>query len=154
MFLTGVMLAPGVSAWSHEAEPSRAVSTRAVVQAAENETARFNEWLDAKYEEQHDFSPMSRGYAGQKKDSDKIDDMSAAAIPFPTFLVDSLCSPFGLLAVVCLAALGSCFPHFPFNRASFSARLSALKAYSALLAVERSGCGQVRSTLTGPRPRV
>jgi uncharacterized protein (DUF885 family) len=79
MFLTGVMLAPGVSAWSHEAEPSRAVSTRAVVQAAENETARFNAWLDAKYEEQLDFSPMSRGYAGQKKDSDKIDDMSDAA---------------------------------------------------------------------------
>ena len=66
MFLTGVMLAPGVSAWSHEAEPSRAVSTRAVVQAAENETARFNAWLDAKYEEQLDFSPMSRGYAGRK----------------------------------------------------------------------------------------
>ena len=32
--------------------------------------------------------------------------------PFPAFLVDSLCSPFGLLAVVCLAALGSCLPAF------------------------------------------
>ena len=43
------------------------------------ETARINAWLDAKYEEQLDLSPMARSYAGEKKDYDKIDDMSEAA---------------------------------------------------------------------------
>src|SRR5262249_29011463 len=43
------------------------------------ETARINEWLNAKYEEQLDLSPMARSYAGEKKDYDKIDDMSEAA---------------------------------------------------------------------------
>jgi uncharacterized protein (DUF885 family) len=43
------------------------------------QTARINAWLDAKYEEQLDLSPMARSYAGDKKDYDKIDDMSEAA---------------------------------------------------------------------------
>jgi uncharacterized protein (DUF885 family) len=43
------------------------------------ETARINAWFDAKYEEQLDLSPITRAYAGEKKDYDKIDDMSEAA---------------------------------------------------------------------------
>jgi uncharacterized protein (DUF885 family) len=39
----------------------------------------INAWFDAKYEEQLDLSPIARGYAGEKKDHDKIDDMSEAA---------------------------------------------------------------------------
>lgn len=55
-------------------------ATAAVAPAAQDaETARINAWLDAKYEEQLDLSPMARAYAGEKKDYDKIDDMSEAA---------------------------------------------------------------------------
>jgi uncharacterized protein (DUF885 family) len=45
-------------------------------QAAAAEIARINEWFDQKYEEELDFSPITRSYAGDKKDYDKIDDMS------------------------------------------------------------------------------
>jgi len=47
--------------------------------ASAAETADINAWFDAKYEEQLDLSPMARAYAGEKKDYDKIDDMSEAA---------------------------------------------------------------------------
>jgi uncharacterized protein (DUF885 family) len=50
-----------------------------VAASAADETARINAWLDAKYEEQLDLSPMARSYAGERKDYDKIDDMSEAA---------------------------------------------------------------------------
>jgi uncharacterized protein (DUF885 family) len=43
------------------------------------EDARINAWFDAKFEEQLDFSPMGRSYMGDKKDYDKIDDLSEAA---------------------------------------------------------------------------
>ncbi|GJL91968.1 DUF885 domain-containing protein [Hyphococcus sp.] len=43
------------------------------------ETARLNEWFDAKFEEQLDFSPISRTFLGDKKDYDKIDDLSEEA---------------------------------------------------------------------------
>lgn len=79
MLLTGAMLAHGVSAWPHEAEPGRAAATEKAANTAEGETARFNAWLDEKYQEQLDISPMSRGYAGDKSDDDKIDDVSEAA---------------------------------------------------------------------------
>jgi uncharacterized protein (DUF885 family) len=49
------------------------------VQDAAAETARINAWFDSKYEEQLDQSPMTRAYAGEKKDYDKIDDLSEAA---------------------------------------------------------------------------
>ncbi|HEY0685873.1 MAG TPA: DUF885 domain-containing protein [Steroidobacter sp.] len=52
----------------------------AVAPAAQDaETKRINAWFDKKYEEQLDLSPMERAYAGDKKDYDKIDDMSEAA---------------------------------------------------------------------------
>lgn len=79
LLFSGAMLAHAVNGWSHEAEPMPGAATDAAVPANERETARLNAWLDAKYEEQLSFSPMSRGYAGQDRDNDKIDDMSEAA---------------------------------------------------------------------------
>ncbi len=43
------------------------------------ETDRLNAWFDAKFEEQLDFSPIQRTFLGDKKDYDKIDDVSEAA---------------------------------------------------------------------------
>ena len=42
------------------------------------ESARLNEWFAVRYEEELDFSPISRTFQGDKKDYDKIDDMSEA----------------------------------------------------------------------------
>lgn len=56
-----------------------AVAAAPAAQDAATETARINAWFDAKYEEQLDLSPMARAYAGEKKDYDKIDDLSEAA---------------------------------------------------------------------------
>ncbi|MEK7265741.1 MAG: DUF885 domain-containing protein [Pseudomonadota bacterium] len=42
------------------------------------ETQRLNQWFDAKFEEQLDFSPIQRTFLGEKKDYDKIDDLSEA----------------------------------------------------------------------------
>jgi uncharacterized protein (DUF885 family) len=47
--------------------------------SAAAETARLNAWFDAREEEALDFSPMARTSLGEKKDYDKIDDMSEAA---------------------------------------------------------------------------
>ncbi|MEO8464724.1 MAG: DUF885 domain-containing protein [Gammaproteobacteria bacterium] len=42
------------------------------------ETARLNEWLDARYEEDLAFSPIEKTRLGRKDDLDKIDDLSEA----------------------------------------------------------------------------
>jgi uncharacterized protein (DUF885 family) len=44
----------------------------------ERESARLNEWLDARYEEQLDFSPLTKTRLGRKDDYDRIDDLSEA----------------------------------------------------------------------------
>ena len=46
---------------------------------ADAETARLNEWFDARWEEQLDFSPIQKTFLGRKDDYDKIDDLSEAA---------------------------------------------------------------------------
>ena len=43
------------------------------------ESQRINDWFDVKFEEQLDFSPIQRTFLGEKKDYDKIDDLSEAA---------------------------------------------------------------------------
>ena len=43
------------------------------------ESQRINEWFNVKFEEQLDFSPIQRTFLGEKKDYDKIDDLSDAA---------------------------------------------------------------------------
>ncbi|HLU07892.1 MAG TPA: DUF885 domain-containing protein [Woeseiaceae bacterium] len=47
--------------------------------ATENETARLNEWFEARWEEQLDFSPVRKTFLGRKDDYDKVDDFSEAA---------------------------------------------------------------------------
>ena len=42
----------------------------------ERETARLNEWFNARYEEQLDFSPLAKTRLGRKDDYDRIDDFS------------------------------------------------------------------------------
>src|SRR5690606_18859238 len=44
------------------------------------ESARLTEWLDARYEEQLDFSPMEKTRLGRKDDYDEIDDFSESAV--------------------------------------------------------------------------
>ncbi|WP_447761524.1 DUF885 domain-containing protein [Sphingopyxis panaciterrae] len=63
----------GVPAYAAQAESTAAAP------ATDAETARLNAWFDAKYEEELAFSPMARGYQGDKADYDKIDDFSEAA---------------------------------------------------------------------------
>ncbi len=53
--------------------------TAASAEEIQSETARLNQWFDEKFEEQLDFSPMQRTFLGDKKDYDKIDDLSEEA---------------------------------------------------------------------------
>ncbi|HLT90110.1 MAG TPA: DUF885 domain-containing protein [Woeseiaceae bacterium] len=43
------------------------------------ETARLNEWFEARWQEQLDFSPIRKTFLGRKDDYDKFDDFSEAA---------------------------------------------------------------------------
>jgi uncharacterized protein (DUF885 family) len=45
----------------------------------ERESARLNEWFDARYEEQLDFSPLTKTRLGRKDDYDRVDDFSESA---------------------------------------------------------------------------
>ncbi len=56
-----------------------ATSAAPSAEAIAAETERLNQWFDAKFEEQLDFSPIARTFLGDKKDYDKIDDLSEAA---------------------------------------------------------------------------
>lgn len=58
--------------------PDAAVVAAASAEEITAESQRINEWFDAKYEEQLDFSPIQRTFLGEKKDYDKIDDLSEA----------------------------------------------------------------------------
>jgi uncharacterized protein (DUF885 family) len=44
-----------------------------------DESARLNEWFEARFEEQLDFSPIQKTMLGRKDDYDKIDDASESA---------------------------------------------------------------------------
>jgi uncharacterized protein (DUF885 family) len=46
---------------------------------ASQETERLNQWFDARFEEQLDFSPVRKTFLGRKDDYDEIDDASEAA---------------------------------------------------------------------------
>jgi uncharacterized protein (DUF885 family) len=60
------------------ARPEAAQSASAS-SAAASESERLTVWLDARYEEALDFSPLTKTSLGRKDDYDKIDDMSEAA---------------------------------------------------------------------------
>jgi uncharacterized protein (DUF885 family) len=49
------------------------------LQNAAAETERLEQWFEARYEEELDFSPIHKTLLGRKDDYDKIDDMSEAA---------------------------------------------------------------------------
>jgi uncharacterized protein (DUF885 family) len=53
-----------------------ASSAPSTSEAVERETRRLNEWLDARYEERLDFSPLLKTQLGRKDDYDRIDDLS------------------------------------------------------------------------------
>jgi len=72
LFMAGTLLAATPMA-------AAAQSPASAAPAVDAETARLNAWLNAKYEAQMAASPMARSYAGEKKDYDKIDDLSEAA---------------------------------------------------------------------------
>ncbi|MFN0023290.1 MAG: DUF885 domain-containing protein [Parvularculaceae bacterium] len=59
-------------------EPVAAVTAPSAEEIAA-ESDRLNAWFDAKFEAQLDFSPIQRTFLGDKKDYDKIDDVSEAA---------------------------------------------------------------------------
>ncbi|MCO1332713.1 DUF885 domain-containing protein [Microbulbifer sp. OS29] len=56
-----------------------AVAEESVAVDAVAETKRLTEWLDERYEEQLQFSPIQLSYLGRKEQYDQIDDMSEAA---------------------------------------------------------------------------
>ena len=64
---------------SHPAPAAIAQSAAPSGKAAEAETARLNAWFDARNDEALASSPMARTGLGDKRDYDKIDDMSEAA---------------------------------------------------------------------------
>jgi uncharacterized protein (DUF885 family) len=60
------------------APPSTGKLTPSSPNQAELATARLNDWLDARYEEELAFSPIEKTRLGRKDDLDKIDDFSEA----------------------------------------------------------------------------
>jgi uncharacterized protein (DUF885 family) len=58
------------------APPEAAAPSTARADDAETATARLNAWLDARYEEELAFSPLTKTQLGRKDDYDKIDDLS------------------------------------------------------------------------------
>jgi uncharacterized protein (DUF885 family) len=58
-------------------EPTGLAATTA--ERVARETTRLNEWFDARYEEQLDFSPIQKTTLGRKDDYDKLDDRSESA---------------------------------------------------------------------------
>lgn len=79
--LTIVLLASvSLAACGKKTAPAHDAAVVAAASAEEisAESARINEWFDAKYEEQLDFSPIQRTFLGEKKDYDRIDDLSEA----------------------------------------------------------------------------
>ncbi|PQA89162.1 DUF885 domain-containing protein [Hyphococcus luteus] len=70
----GAALLAGCGGQEPASHEPAAVETAANDVAAETE--RLNQWFAARYEEELDFSPITRTFQGDKKDYDKIDDMS------------------------------------------------------------------------------
>jgi len=80
LLLSGAALLSGESghAAARTVPAAAAQSASPSGKAAEAETARLNAWFDARNDEALAFSPMARTGIGDKRDYDKIDDMSEA----------------------------------------------------------------------------
>lgn len=61
------------------AAPAAPIVAAASAEEIAAESDRLNQWFDARFEEQLDFSPIQRTFLGEKKDYDKIDDLSETA---------------------------------------------------------------------------
>src|SRR5215471_1130668 len=86
LFLRGLVatvLVVAVAACNNGKAPSSAGqpadSPQARAAQADPETARLNEWLDGRFEEELAFSPIRKTKLGRKDDYDQIDDASEAA---------------------------------------------------------------------------
>jgi uncharacterized protein (DUF885 family) len=80
--LPALVLATLLAAGCEQPTPPAATAAAATAPAAadqrERETARLNEWFDARYEEQLDFTPLLKTQLGRKDDYDRIEDFSEA----------------------------------------------------------------------------
>ncbi|MBN1238385.1 MAG: DUF885 domain-containing protein [Gammaproteobacteria bacterium] len=68
-----------IGAQEGPAAPAAAQAQSSRAELVERETRRLNEWLDARYEEQLDFSPIQKTMLGRKDDYGELDDLSEAA---------------------------------------------------------------------------
>lgn len=66
---------PAPAASTSSSAPTAAVAEEEIAR----ESARLNQWLDARFEERLDFSPLTKTALGRKDDYDRVDDMSEAA---------------------------------------------------------------------------
>ena len=75
--LHALLLALAVTGGCNRAvQPEARAPSAAGADSAGRETARLNDWLDARYEEELAFSPLEKTRLGRKDDYDKIDDLS------------------------------------------------------------------------------
>jgi uncharacterized protein (DUF885 family) len=72
------LAAIAVAACEREAPIAPADLAAQAAERSDLESARLNEWLDARYEEQLGFSPLTKTRLGRKDDYDRIDDLSEA----------------------------------------------------------------------------
>ncbi|MEX2125702.1 MAG: DUF885 domain-containing protein [Woeseia sp.] len=81
LLMTAVLAACGNQDEDNAATTPQAQEQRAAAApaATEAETARLNEWFEARWEEQLDFSPIRKTFLGRKDDYAKIDDLSESA---------------------------------------------------------------------------
>jgi uncharacterized protein (DUF885 family) len=77
--LLGITLTAGCGSREPPATPAQNLEASATAADVERETTRLAEWLDARYEEELDFSPIEKTLQGRKDDYDKLDDVSEAA---------------------------------------------------------------------------
>jgi uncharacterized protein (DUF885 family) len=75
---TFLLIALLVGACEQSAPPAATDAVATEAERVERESVRLNEWLDARYEEQLDFSPLQKTQLGRKDDYDRIDDYSEA----------------------------------------------------------------------------
>jgi uncharacterized protein (DUF885 family) len=77
---SGLLLCSLLVAACDQSAPTEPVAqltaTAEQIEHVERETARLNEWFNARYEEQLDFSPLTKTRLGRKDDYDRIDDFS------------------------------------------------------------------------------
>jgi len=78
--LLALLLSFAVIVGCDRGQPTAPTATAALTAAEiERESARLNEWFGARYEEELDFSPLTKTRLGRKDDYDRIDEFSESA---------------------------------------------------------------------------